>query len=83
MSISFLDMSEYILEDILDGDTNIFSDPESEWTGTFKVEEPEDEQYPTDGSDLRPESDQPNQTSREYNLSNYKMPPMTYQGVNT
>lgn len=77
-------MSEYILEDILDGDTcNIFSDPESEWTGTCKVEEPEDEQYPMDGIDLRPESDQPDQTSREYNFNNHKMPPMTCQGINT
>lgn len=74
-------MSEYVLEDILDSDScNIFSDPESEWTGTCKVEEPEDEMYPSDGTDLRPESDQPNQPSREYS---YKMSPMTFQGINT
>lgn len=73
-------MSEYLLEDILDSDScNIFSDPESEWTGTCKVEEPEDEMYP-DGTDLRPESDQPNLPSRDYS---YKMSPMTFQGKNT
>ncbi|KAF2905969.1 hypothetical protein ILUMI_00200 [Ignelater luminosus] len=54
-------MSEYSLEDILDRDTsNIFSDPESEWTGTFKIEEPEDElSIPEQTTDTRPESDQP------------------------
>ncbi|XP_044254020.1 patanin-like phospholipase domain-containing protein atgl-1 isoform X1 [Tribolium madens] len=56
---SLAEMSEYSLEDLLDRDTsNLFSDPESEWTGTYKIEEPEDEDViPT--ADLRPESDQP------------------------
>lgn len=46
------EVSEFSLEDLLDGDAaNIFSDPESEWNSPYKVEEPED--------DLRPESDQP------------------------
>lgn len=52
-------MSEYSVEDLLDRDNNsaIFSDPESEWTSTFKLEEPDDDslQYATDA---RPESDQ-------------------------
>ncbi|XP_008191795.1 patanin-like phospholipase domain-containing protein atgl-1 isoform X1 [Tribolium castaneum] len=56
---SLAEMSEYSLEDLLDKDTsNLFSDPESEWTGTYRIEEPEDEdEMPT--ADLRPESDQP------------------------
>ncbi|XP_030755609.1 1-acylglycerol-3-phosphate O-acyltransferase Pnpla3-like isoform X1 [Sitophilus oryzae] len=48
--------SEYSLEDILDSDKNVFSDPESEWIGTCKVEEPEDELTFTP-NDTRPESD--------------------------
>lgn len=53
--------SEYSLEDLLDKDTsNLFSDPESEWTGTYKIEEPEDD-YEIPSADLRPESDQPEQ----------------------
>lgn len=48
--------SQYSLEDLLERDTsNIFSDPESEWNLSCKVEEPEDDLHLTD---LRPESDQ-------------------------
>ncbi|XP_076273462.1 brummer isoform X5 [Rhynchophorus ferrugineus] len=48
--------SEYSLEDLLDSDKNVFSDPESEWVGTCKVEEPEDDlRYSS--NDARPESD--------------------------
>ncbi|KAB0797303.1 hypothetical protein PPYR_08297 [Photinus pyralis] len=47
------EMSEYSVDD----NSAIFSDPESEWTGAFKLEEQDDDllQYPTDA---RPESDQ-------------------------
>ncbi|KAJ8922499.1 hypothetical protein NQ315_007529 [Exocentrus adspersus] len=77
------DMSEYTLEDILDCDSsNIFSDPESEWTGTCKVEEPEDELYMTNRHDLRPESDQPNQSSKEDIVKGYKISPVTYEELN-
>lgn len=42
------------MEDIILGDSSgIFSDPESEWKGTIKVEEPEDELY-----NLQPECEQ-------------------------
>ncbi|KRT85813.1 hypothetical protein AMK59_2297, partial [Oryctes borbonicus] len=55
-SRSIAELSEYSIDDIHDRDNcNLFSDPESEWTGTLRVEEPDDE----DVSDLRPESDQP------------------------
>ncbi|KAJ8982981.1 hypothetical protein NQ317_001421 [Molorchus minor] len=75
-----VDMSEYALEDILDQDSaNIFSDPESEWTGTFKVEEPEDEQYLIENGDHRPESDQPGRKC-EKTLMGCKV---TYGEVNT
>lgn len=57
---SLAEVSEYSLEDILDKDTSLFSDPECEWTGTFKVEEPEDDVSISDSkNDSRPESDQP------------------------
>ncbi|XP_017775894.1 PREDICTED: patatin-like phospholipase domain-containing protein 2 isoform X2 [Nicrophorus vespilloides] len=54
-SRSMAELSEYSIEDILDKDTsNLFSDPESEWVGTYKIDEPDDF-----FSDARPESDQP------------------------
>lgn len=54
------DIIEYDLEDIILGDSSgIFSDPESEWTGTIKVDEPEDEPYT-----LQPESEQNEEISR-------------------
>lgn len=50
------DLSQLSLDDLLERDTaNIFSDPESEWNVSYKVEEPEDDMHLTD---LRPESDQ-------------------------
>lgn len=73
---SITEMSEYSLEDILDRDTsNIFSDPESEWTGTFKVEEPEDDQSDDqdDLDDLLPESDH-----LYKNPSSYQIPSFTF-----
>ncbi|XP_044747862.1 patatin-like phospholipase domain-containing protein 2 isoform X2 [Coccinella septempunctata] len=73
---SLAEISEYSLEDILDKDTNLFSDPESEWIGTFKVEEPEDDvnnSYSDSKNDSRPESDQPipvtNESKNNYRLS--------------
>lgn len=69
--ISMTELSEHSLEDILDKDTSLFSDPESEWTGSCKIEEPNDNNYDYEDNasglldldkteDLRPESDQPN-----------------------
>lgn len=53
--------SEYSVDEILDQDnSNLFSDPESEWTATFKIEEPEEDQAENQ-TDSRPESDQPEQ----------------------
>lgn len=76
-------MSDYALEDVLDQDSsNIFSDPESEWTGAVKIEEPEDDLYSLEDGDLRPESDQPNQTSKEH-LKDYKLAKLTYENVDT
>lgn len=48
---SVTEISEY--DDIFDKlSPNMFSDPESEWNGSFRVDLPED------GDDLRPESEQ-------------------------
>ncbi|XP_050505997.1 1-acylglycerol-3-phosphate O-acyltransferase Pnpla3-like isoform X4 [Diabrotica virgifera virgifera] len=77
-------IAQFELEDILDREP-IFSDPESEWTGTFKIEEPEDEdeQYPT--NDTLPESDR--RGSREiinqWNKKEYKIPSMVYEDSDT
>lgn len=71
-------MSDYDLEDIIDRDScAIFSDPESEWTGTVKVEEPEDELY-----HLQPESEQINDTIKPQ-LKDYKIPGFTYEEMDT
>ncbi|XP_068908332.1 patatin-like phospholipase domain-containing protein 2 isoform X2 [Tenebrio molitor] len=76
---SLAEMSEYSLEDLVDRDTsNLFSDPESEWNGTYKIEEPEDDDddlLPT--ADLRPESDQPEQLSAY--MRTCPVPSFTYQ----
>lgn len=67
---SFAEISEYSMEDILDKETSLFSDPESEWTGTVKVEEPEDdvsEIYEATKDDTRPESD------RQIPKANYRL----------
>lgn len=69
----FSDMSEYDLEDVLDREP-IFSDPESEWTGTVTVEEPEE--------NFLPESEQSNssESSKAYS-SKYKVPRMVYEEI--
>lgn len=56
----------YTLEDILEGDSsNIFSDPESEWTGTCTVEEP-----PEDDLDLKfLQDDYRPEAERNYRIS--------------
>ncbi|GJQ86181.1 bmm [Trypoxylus dichotomus] len=69
---STAELSEYSIDDIHDHNCNLFSDPESEWTGTLRVEEPEDEDE--DVSDSRPESDQPNDRFR----APYQIPSFTY-----
>lgn len=71
-------MSECDLEDIIDRDScTIFSDPESEWTSTIKVEEPEDE-----FNHLQPESEQSNETIRAQ-VKDYKIPGFTYEEMHT
>ncbi|KAF5308852.1 hypothetical protein FQR65_LT00552 [Abscondita terminalis] len=54
------DSSEYSIDDLLDKDNNsaIFSDPESEWAGTFRIDDIEDELFREESTDTRPESDQ-------------------------
>ncbi|CAG9836087.1 unnamed protein product [Diabrotica balteata] len=73
-------IAQFELEDILDREP-IFSDPESEWTGTFKIEEPEDEdeQYPT--NDTLPESDRrgSREVINQWNKKEYKIPSMVYE----
>lgn len=76
---SLAEMSEYSLEDLVDRDTsNLFSDPESEWNGTYKIEEPEDDDDDLlPAADLRPESDQPEQLSAY--MRTCPVPSFTYQ----
>ncbi|XP_023011944.1 1-acylglycerol-3-phosphate O-acyltransferase Pnpla3 isoform X2 [Leptinotarsa decemlineata] len=59
------EMSEYELEDIIDRDAAIFSDPESEWTGSVRVDEPEEDQFCNNNNDHRPESERPILISQE------------------
>lgn len=69
-------MSEQDLEDIIDSCT-LFSDPESEWTSSYKVEEPEDEQYTNyTRDDHRPEAER----GREWS-NNFKVPGFTYEEI--
>ncbi|XP_019869560.1 patatin-like phospholipase domain-containing protein 2 isoform X2 [Aethina tumida] len=72
--------SQYSLEDVLEGDAcNMFSDPESEWTATCKVEEPDDYLHAQNSSDdLKPESEQAN-ISDYYR--NYKIPTFTFDEI--
>lgn len=67
------DGENYTIEDILEADSsNIFSDPESEWTGTCKIEEPpeDDDDLNSFNSDIRPESER-----------NYKIPSFSYEEI--
>ncbi|KAL3267309.1 hypothetical protein HHI36_011440 [Cryptolaemus montrouzieri] len=77
---SLAEVSEYSLEDLEKDTSTLFSDPESEWSSTFKVQELEDEitipynNNTIDDDDLRPESDQPlpalsGPIKNNYNLS--------------
>lgn len=81
---SFGNISDYSVEDLLDKDaSNLFSDPESEWTGTYKVEEPEEEEddlpLSDDPSDLRPESERPeNQSCLTQKYMKYNNPQFTF-----
>lgn len=69
-------MSEYDLEDIIDREScAIFSDPESEWTGTIKVEEPEDDLY-----HLQPESEQRSEIIKEQ-ANNYRIPGFSFNEI--
>lgn len=71
------EISEYLPDDYFDKDTtNIFSEPESEWQGAFKIDEPEDDQ----NIDLRPESDQSSITEQlKINCKN--TPSFSYEGL--
>ncbi|CAG9856648.1 unnamed protein product [Phyllotreta striolata] len=53
--------SQYDIDEILDREP-IFSDPESEWTGSFKIDEPEEF---CSADDHRPESERPRQEKFE------------------
>lgn len=70
-------MTEYDLEDIITDSGAIFSDPESEWTGTIKVEEPEDELY-----NPQPESERSSELLKSQ-IKNYKIPGFTYDDMHT
>ncbi|XP_060531801.1 1-acylglycerol-3-phosphate O-acyltransferase Pnpla3 isoform X1 [Cylas formicarius] len=72
------DVSEYSVDDILDKE-NIFSDPESEWNDTFKVEEGDDDSTYYSGNDTRPESDQSSRNNKT-NLKN-AISPLTYEEI--
>ncbi|XP_060531802.1 1-acylglycerol-3-phosphate O-acyltransferase Pnpla3 isoform X2 [Cylas formicarius] len=72
------EVSEYSVDDILDKE-NIFSDPESEWNDTFKVEEGDDDSTYYSGNDTRPESDQSSRNNKT-NLKN-AISPLTYEEI--
>ncbi|KAI4463341.1 calcium-independent phospholipase a2 ipla2 -related [Holotrichia oblita] len=78
-SRSLAEISEYSIDDMHDN-CNLFSDPESEWTGTLRVDEPEDEDnLHIPESDSRPESDQPNDfQSTPVLRTPYQVPSFTY-----
>lgn len=75
--------SEYDLEDILDKEP-IFSDPESEWGGNFKIEEPEDEDDLYPSTNTLPESDRrsENETLHRWDSKDYSVPSMVYEKGN-
>lgn len=78
-SRSLAEISEYSIDDIHDN-CNLFSDPESEWAGTLRVDEPEDEDnLHMQATDSRPESDQPNDfQSASVLRTPYRVPAFTY-----
>lgn len=72
------EVSEFDIEDFIDQESCvIFSDPESEWTGTVKVEEPEDELYY-----FQPESERGTKSYKTH-LKDYKIPGFTYENMDT
>ncbi|XP_057658021.1 1-acylglycerol-3-phosphate O-acyltransferase Pnpla3-like isoform X2 [Diorhabda carinulata] len=75
--------SEYDLEDILDKEP-IFSDPESEWGGTFKIEEPEDDDELYPSTNTLPESDRRSniETLHRWESKDYLIPSMVYENNN-
>ncbi|XP_056640090.1 1-acylglycerol-3-phosphate O-acyltransferase Pnpla3-like isoform X2 [Diorhabda sublineata] len=75
--------SEYDLEDILDKEP-IFSDPESEWGGTFKIEEPEDDDELYPSTNTLPESDRRSniETLHRWESKDYLVPSMVYENNN-
>ncbi|KAK9752169.1 Osteopetrosis-associated transmembrane protein 1 precursor [Popillia japonica] len=81
-SRSLAEISEYSIDDIHDN-CNLFSDPESEWAGTLRVDEPEDEDnLHMQATDSRPESDQPNDfQSASVLRTPYRVPAFTYRTV--
>ncbi|XP_066254167.1 patatin-like phospholipase domain-containing protein 2 isoform X1 [Euwallacea similis] len=73
------DISEYSVEDILD-DKNLFSDPESEWVGSCKIEEPEEDEptYFTKSSDTRPEAER---STSEITATKCTVPSFSYEEI--
>jgi len=63
-------LSSYSIESLLNkSNGNLFLDPESEWTGSWKVEEPDD---------LLEENERPESERSDNAYSNYTVPPMSY-----
>ncbi|CAH1127889.1 unnamed protein product [Ceutorhynchus assimilis] len=77
--------SEYSFEDVIESDKNIFSDPESEWIGSCKIEEPEDEltYFSDSNNDTRPESDRSGLSSGATNALKRKctIPSFSYEEI--
>ncbi|XP_066141434.1 1-acylglycerol-3-phosphate O-acyltransferase Pnpla3-like isoform X2 [Euwallacea fornicatus] len=73
------EISEYSVEDILD-DKNLFSDPESEWVGSCKIEEPEEDEptYFTKSNDTRPEAER---STNEALASKCTVPSFSYEEI--
>ncbi|CAH1106272.1 unnamed protein product [Psylliodes chrysocephalus] len=69
------DGSQYDIDDILDNEP-IFSDPESEWADTCKIEETGDDLFTT--NDHRPESDRRGENIPKWN-KDFKIPSMVYK----
>ncbi|ERL93768.1 patatin-like phospholipase domain-containing protein 2 isoform X1 [Dendroctonus ponderosae] len=78
-------MSEYSVEDVLDNDKTLFSDPESEWVGSCTVEEPDDEPtYTKQSTDARPESDRTTLSASASEVLKTKctVPSFSYEEIN-
>lgn len=68
----FSDLLESLSEFIDKDSSALYSDPESEWNGAIKVEEPEDELY-----HLQPESEQSSETT-SIHAKDFRIPGFTY-----